>query len=192
MLKKLEKETNIALNWFKINEMKSNDGKCHLIVPNESTVSVKLGKELILAEDSVKLLGMTIDNKLDFTQHIEELLKKGNQKLHALARISKYVSQDKLKLIMNTFIKSQFNYCPMLWMFHSRPLYNRTNRLHERALRIVYQKEELSFQELLDKSGDVTVHQKNLQRLAIEMFKVKNNIAPISFQKIFEETNRDK
>ena len=189
LLNILEKETNIVLNWFKINEMKSNDDKCHLIVPNEFNVSVKLGQEIIAAENSVTLLGVTIDSKLDFSEHIVSLLKKGNQKLHALARISKYVSQDKLKLIMNTFIKSQFNYCPLLWMFHSRTLNNRINRLHERALRIVYKNEELSFEELLELAGDVTVHQKNLQRLAIEMYKVKNNIAPISFQKLFEETS---
>ena len=189
LLNILEKETNIVLNWFKINEMKSNDDKCHLIVPNEFNVSVKLGQEIIAAENSVTLLGVTIDSKLDFSEHIVSLLKKGNQKLHALARISKYVSQDKLKLIMNTFIKSQFNYYPLLWMFHSRTLNNRINRLHERALRIVYKNEELSFEELLELAGDVTVHQKNLQRLAIEMYKVKNNIAPISFQKLFEETS---
>ena len=189
LLRLLEKETNVVLNWFKLNEMKSNDDKCHLIIPNESNACVKLGQEIILAEDSVTLLGVTIDNKLDFSSHIELLLKKGNQKLHALARISKYVSRDKLKLIMNTFVKSQFNYCPLLWMFHSRTLNNRINRLHERALRIVYQNEELSFQELLELAQDETVHQKNLKRLAIEMFKVKNNIAPISFQNLFEEIN---
>ena len=187
LLKNLEKETYVVLKWFKLNEMKSNDDKCHLIVPNELNVSVKLGQEVIPAEDSVTLLGVIIDNKLDFSSHVELLLKKGNQKLHALARISKYVSKDKLKLIMNTFIKSQLNYCPLLWMFHSRTLNNRINRLHERALRIVYQNEELSFQELLELSGDVTIHQKNLQRLATEMYKVKNDIAPVSFQKLFDE-----
>ena len=113
LLKLFERETNVVLNWFKVNEMKSNDGKCHLIVPNNTSASVKLGKEIIKAEDSVTLLGVVIDNKLDFSNHVKLLLKRGNQKLHGLARISKYVSTDKLKLIMNTFIKSQFNYCPL-------------------------------------------------------------------------------
>ena len=98
---------------------------CRLIIPNVSNAAVKLGNEFILAEESVNLLGVTIDNKLDFSKHIESLLKKGNQKLHALARISNYVSRDKLKLIMNTFVRSQFNYCPLLWMLHSRTLNNR-------------------------------------------------------------------
>ena len=54
-----------------------------------------------------------------------------DQKLHALARISKYLSQDKLKIIMNTFIQSQFNCCPLTWMFHCRTINNKINRLHE-------------------------------------------------------------
>ena len=173
LLKLLEKETSIVLNWFKVNEMKSNDDKCHLIVPNVSKASVHLGNECIEAENSVSLLGVLIDNKLDFSSHVNLLLKRGNQKLHALARISKYVSQKKLKLIMNTFLKSQFNYCPLVWMFHSRTLNNKINKLHERALRLVYKDDELSFEELLELSNDVSVHQKNLQRLAIEMYKEK-------------------
>ena len=72
-------------------------------------------------------------------------------------------------------------------MFHSRTLNNKINKLHERALRIVYQNDELSFEELLLLANDVTLHQKNLQRLAIEMFKVKNKIAPTPFQNLFEE-----
>ena len=138
LLKILEEETSLVLNWFRINEMKSNDDKCHLIVANHDDVSVRLNSETTEGEDSVELLGIHIDNKLTFSQHVTNLCKKGNQKLHALARISKLLSQDKLKLIMKTFIESQFNYCPLIWMFHSRTLNTKINKLHERALRIVY------------------------------------------------------
>ena len=187
LLNRIEYETSIVLDCFKINEMKSNENKCHLIIPNETNVSVNIGQECLKAEDSVTLLGIIIDSKLNFTRHIEKMLKKGNQKLHALARISKYVNRKQMKLIMETFIKSQFNYCPLLWMFHSRYLNNRINKLHERALRLVYKDDTLDFQELLDLHNDVTLHQKNLQRLAIEMYKVKHKIAPVLFQKLFKK-----
>ena len=65
---------------------------------------------------------------------------------------------------MKTFIESQFNYCPLVWMFHNRTINNKINRLHERALRLVYKDEKLSFQELLDKDGAVNIHERNLQR----------------------------
>ena len=189
LLKILENETSIVLNWFMINEMKANDDKCHLIVPSHTNASVTLGKESIEAKDSVTLLGITIEKELNFSDHVLNLIKKGNQKLHGLARISKYVSKNKLKLILRTFIQSQFNYGPLIWMCHSRTLNNKINKLHERGLTLVYKNENLNFQELLELDNSVTVHQKNLQRLAIEMYKVKNNLAPVPMQKLFKDRN---
>ena len=100
---------------------------------------------------------------------------KANQKLHALKRIS----------IMKTFIESQFNYCPLTWMFHSRQLNNKINKLHERALRMVYKNTNLSFQELLDLDESFCIHHRNLQKLATEMYKIKNDISPTLIQELF-------
>ena len=69
---------------------------------------------------SVKLLGVTIDNYLKFGEHVSNHCKKASQKLHALARISNFMSQDKLRIIMKAFIESQFGYCPLACMFHCR------------------------------------------------------------------------
>ena len=87
----LESETTTILDWFRLNEMKPNDDECHLIVCNHDNLSVKLGKEKIKSANSVKLLGITIDKNLNFTAHVSELIKKGNQKLHALVRIANYL-----------------------------------------------------------------------------------------------------
>ena len=95
------------------------------------------------------------------------------------------MNKDKLKLIMKAFITSQFNYAPLTWMFHSRTLNNKINKLHERALRLVYDKQNLTFQELLDYS--ITIHHKNIQKLAIKMFKIKNNLFPPLMKGIFKE-----
>ena len=188
LLNKLEKETTILLEWFKVNEMKPNADKCHLLVINNTNeASVKLGVETIVSSPSVDLLGVKIDENLNFTEYITKLCKKGNQKLHALARISKFLNKDKLKILMKTFITSQFNYCPLTWMFHNRTLNNKINRLHERSLRLVYQDETLSFQELLDLDNSMTIHHRNLQRLATEMFKIKNNLSPKPIKEIFKE-----
>ena len=187
LLSTLEDETSAILDWFRINEMKSNDDKCNLIVAKNENLSIKLGNELIESCNLVDLLGITIDNELKFNEYVTNMLKKENQKFHALARISKYLSQDKLKLLTKTFIQSQFNYCPLVWMFHDRTLNNKINRLHERALRLVYKTDKLSFNELQELDNSVTIHQKKLQRPAAEMYKVKNKIAPSSFQDIFIE-----
>ena len=118
----------MVLKWFNVNEMKSNDGKCHLIVANQDNISITLGNECIGAEDSVELLGIKIAKNLNFNEHVSYLIRKGNQKLYALARISRYINQDKLKIIMKTFIQSQFNYCSLTWMFQSRVLNNKINK----------------------------------------------------------------
>ena len=107
-------------------------------------------------------------------------------------RISKYVAQDKLKLIMKTFIESQFNYCPLIWMCHSRELNRKINKLHERALIVVYKNNDLAFQELLERDESFTIHERNLQKLATEMYKVKHNLCPKPTQELFTPTIRGK
>ena len=79
---------------------------------------------------------------------------------------------------MKAFVISQFNYCPLIWMFHNRALNNRINKIHEQTLRLVYQNKNLSFSELLELDNAVTMHQRNLQVLVTEILKVKNSLSP--------------
>ena len=111
--------------------------------------------------------------------------KKTNNKLHVLARIAKYLSSDKLRILMKTFIESQFNYCPLTWMFHSRQLNSKINKLHEGALRIVYKKPNFTFQQLLDLDKTHCIHHRNLQKLAVEMYKVSKKLVPAPRQELF-------
>ena len=125
-----------------------------------------------------KILGIHFDNKLNFNTHVTKLYKRAGQKLHALARISNFMSLKKKKLLMNAFITSQFNYYPLVWMCHSRAQNTRINKIHERALRIVYNDDISPFQDLLEKSGTVSIHCRNLQLLAIEIFKTPRDLSP--------------
>ena len=86
---------------------------------------------------------------------------------------------------MKSFIISQFNYCPLIWMIQNRGLNNKINHIHERALRIVYNDCSSTFEDLVNKDKSVTIHQRNLQQFAIEIFKVKIGITPIIMNKIF-------
>ena len=92
---------------------------------------------------------------------------------------------NKRRILMKSFIISQFSYCPLIWMMHNRGLNNKINHIHERALRIVYNDYSSTFEDLLNKDKSVTIHQRNLQQLAIEIFKVKIGIAPIIMNEIF-------
>ena len=95
------------------------------------------------------------------------------------------MSFNQRKTILQTFIFSHFSYCPLVWMFHSRTLNNRINRIHERALRIVYQDIESSFADLLSKDNSFTIHERNIQTLAIELYKVAYRISPKIMDEVF-------
>ena len=90
------------------------------------------------------------------------------------------MSCNQRKIIMNAFISSQFNDCPLVWMCHSRSLNTQINNIHHRALRIVYRDHTSSFETLLEKSGSISIHHRNIQLLATEIFKTLNNLSPSS------------
>ena len=132
-----------------------------------------------------KLLGVTIDNKLTFEHHVAGLCQKASNKLYALSRIAPFMDQGKLRYLMRAFINSQFQYCPLAWMFHSRKLRHKIDKIQERALRVTYQDYESSFEVLMEKDRSITVHQRNLQNLMTEMYKTKNGLNPAFMREIF-------
>ena len=86
---------------------------------------------------------------------------------------------------MNSFFNSQFSYCPLIWMFHSRIMNNQINRLHGRCMRLIYGDKMPSFEELLGQDKSVSIHTSNLQMLATEMFKVYQSMSPPIFSELF-------
>ena len=82
----LENETTILLEWFKFNEMKSNEDKCHLLIINhQDEICVKFGNENIVGSSSVDLLGIKIDNNLNFIEHVSKLIKKRESKITCIS-----------------------------------------------------------------------------------------------------------
>ena len=100
------------------------------------------------------------------------MCKKAGAKLNPLTRVAQYMNTEKKRLIMNAFFSSQFDYCPLTWMFHNRSLNHKINRLHERCLRVIYNDGHSSYDELLNLDNSVSIHHRNLQILATEMFRV--------------------
>ena len=159
--------------------MKANDDKCHLLLssPDDSSL-IQIENSTIKCSKVKKLLEVYIDYKLKFDIHVETICKKAHRKLSALSRITNYMELPKRRILMNAFFKAQFNYCPIIWMFHSRCLNNKINRLHERCLRMIYNDKISNFEELLNKDNSVSIHHNNIHALAIEMYKVANDMSP--------------
>ena len=115
----LETTMNNLFDWFCCNNFKVNPSKCHLFLSPFNLKSINIKKFSIEGSSSEKFLGVTVDSNFTFEKHINELCKKGNQKLHALARCAKYMSTEKRRTLFKAFVVSQFNYCPLVWMFHT-------------------------------------------------------------------------
>ena len=160
--------------------MKMNSDKCHLIVAGHKfeQICAKIGTDLIWESNSFK----TTRNK---HKHNSLLCAKANRKFSAIARISYYLTFRQKRTLIKAFFESQFRYCSLTWMFHSHKSNNEINLLQERGLRVIYNDQISSFQELLDKDNSFTVHHFNIQSLAIEMFKVINNIAATIIDDLF-------
>ena len=108
-------------------------------------MALNIGALQISESEFEKLLGVTIDSKLNVNLHVIQLCVKASQKVHALARVSNYMDTEKIKLIMRSFIMSYFNYCLLVWMFHDSATNSRINKIHKRALRIAYRDTESYF-----------------------------------------------
>ena len=123
--------------------------------------------------------------------HIKNICKKAGNKLNALARIAKFLDKNKRKLLMNSFVISQFNYCPIIWMYCQRQCNNSINGIHERALRIAYNEYISPFESLLEKDDSVTIHQRNILTLALAIFKTENGLNPSFMKNIFCPTQHN-
>ena len=128
------------------------------------------------------LLGITIDHGLKFDNHVHNLCKKAILKLNALARIAPFMKFSKKRITMKSFIESQFGHFPLIWMFHSMGLNNKTNFIHERALRITYNDKSSSYRELLTKDRSVTIHHRNIRALAIKTLQSNAGNFPNTFK----------
>ena len=123
-----------------MNYMKLNTGKCHLLISgnNNEYMRAKLDQDIVWESNDVELLGVTVDNNLRFDKQVSNVCLKANRKLSALTRVAKFVPFKKRLILFKAFIESQFKYCPLVWMFHGRQINDKINKLHERAIRVVY------------------------------------------------------
>ena len=151
--------------------MKLNEEKCELLVCGYrfEQLWIKVGDSKTWEKSLVKLLVLTMDNELKFDKYVTEICAKVNRKLSVLLRLSKFLFLDKWRTLFKSFIEAQFKYCSLIWMFCSHSSNKKINRLHERALRLVYDDYSSSFETLLDRDSSFTIHHQNIQSMLIEI-----------------------
>ena len=138
---------------------------------------------------SLNLLGIEIDNKLNFSNHIAKICTKAGQQLSALARISKFLDTETKILVFNSFILSNFNYCPLVWHHCSIGDTRKIEKIQERGLRFVYNDFKASYSDLLSRANKNMLYIDRLQKLALFVYKCKNQIGPSSVHDLYDAKN---
>ena len=156
--------------------MIANPNKFHAILVTkgrDDTTGVKLmiqGKQ-IQSENAVRLLGVKIDHRLTFDEHISDLCRKAAAQLNALKRLEGYMEFKAKEIMVQSFAFSNFNYCPLVWHFSSEKSMKKIEKVHERALIFLYNDSNSSYDDLLSKAGKCTTKISRLRTLCTEIYK---------------------
>ena len=173
--------------WFFNNLLVLNSDKCHFMTLGTPNTLPNFKYKTITIKNSSykKPLGAIINNKLDFTEHLNTVCEKTNLKSHGPNRISRFLSPEQHVLIINTYIKSPFNYCPLILMLCYRGIMHKINKIHERSLRLLLKNYKDDFQDLLRSSGDISIHLRCIDSLLTEVYKYINGLSPEIMNEVF-------
>ena len=141
------------------------------------------------SDPSIKVLGIVLDNKLKFDEHVSQMCLKASRQINALKRISKYLDQKCRILVYKSFISSNFNYCPVSWMFCGKMNLNKLEKLQERALRCVFHDSTSPYETLLERGNFLSLSVYRAWCLAIEVFKCVRGNNPAYLNNLFKQSN---
>ena len=135
--------------------------------------------DIIIKNTEVKkLLGVILDNNLNVNSDLKRLCKIQTQKSNAPSKMSRLLQlqMNQKALILNFFIKRQFNYCPLVRMFCLRKSIYLINRAEEKALRLCNENENLTIG--VGQTNNETIHIKNFFLLQTEVYKSLTRSSP--------------
>ena len=117
--------------------------------------------------------------QVDFEIHISNICRKAARQINVLLRIDKYLSLETKILIYKSFIRSNFNYCSLVWHFCSKSSTDKLEKLQYRALRLVFNDFSSSYEALLKKANMPTLYIGRIRLIAIETFKILHKLSPV-------------
>ena len=184
----LEKYSHRAISWFDNNYMDANPDKFQCISLDRfgrPPISISVDGNTIPSSDSIKVLGVTLDNSLQYDIHISNLCSKASIQIHPMKRIGKYLNTDCRIAMYKSFISSNFSYCPVSWMFCGKRNSDRLEKLQERTLRFVFSDYTRPYSDLLKHGNFLSLSALRIRYLAIEMFKCVYGLNPTYLSELF-------
>jgi hypothetical protein len=191
VLDALTQDAKNSIEWFKINFMQANPEKFQFMLLKSLTCKEEIPEFInvdgvqIKAEQSVKLLGILIDDKLKFDKHIDILCKNAARQINILYRFTGIFDFKERELIHNIYVMSNFNYCPIVWHFCGKVNATKMEKIQKRALRFLFNNKVSSNEFLLEKCKSTTLHLKRMKIIALEVFKSLNDLNPKFMNEMF-------
>ena len=122
-------------------------------ITNYTNEKIQISNEYIQIVPSVKLLGLTLDGRLNFNEHISNICKYAANQLNALVGLKISLGSNERKALVNSFVLSNFNYCLLVWSISSSTSLRKMENLHKSVLRFLLNEYVSSYQQLLQKSS---------------------------------------
>ena len=192
LISTLEEQSNNAIDWFQNNDMIINPEKSHIIIINKNsrineTHTLNIGGEIIKTEQNVTLLGIEIDDKLNFQKYVGGICKRAAGQLNSIYRLSSSntLNATTKNVLIESFVYSNFNYCPLVWHFCSPGSVRKMEKIQERALRLLTNETECTYEHLLSIVNKPSLEIRRQRTLATEVFKTINNLNPDYMKDIF-------
>ena len=178
----LKKESELAVKWFENNFMQANPDKFQYIVLSRRDVNViseiNICGNLIQSIENVKLLEVIFDEKLNFNKHTTQLCAKASRQLCVLQRLSSILDAKSKLLIFDTFIMSNFSYCPVVWHSCRNEHSSMMEKIQKRAIRFVCNDFTSDYKELLRICNRPMLHSYLNQQKLFQAYKILHKLAP--------------
>ena len=194
VLSAVQHSATTATNWYDSNYLQGNLKKYQaMIIRNQCTKTEKtciIVKNKSIAEtDSLMLLGIAVDCKLNFNEHISNVCRKASQRIGVIMRLRNLIPTEAKLQLYKSAILPHLTYCHLVWHFCRASDTRKLERVQERGMRAIFRDKQSSYNQLLERAKLPTLHNRRLQDICILMYKVKHNLCPRTVCNIFKTSN---
>ena len=190
----IKKDGELTSNWYNDNFLDCNISKYQaMTVRNKSDQSIKFDicNRIVYPKENLKLLGVIIDEKLTFSDHISYVCTKVIKLIGVLMRLRNLIPTTTKLSLYKTAILPHLTYCSLVWHFCRASDERKLERVNERGLRAVYFNWSTTYSDLLARAKMTTLYNRRLQDIAILMYKVKNKLLPENIVNLFNRPSNN-
>ena len=177
----LTSEVKVAIKWFDTNRMEANPSKFQAITVNAAEyprAHINLDDTVIIAESTVKLLGVHLDDNLNLNKQTKELCRKAASQLNVLRRLARHLDQCCRMSILRAFILTHFNYCALVWHFCGATNTKKLERIQCRTLCCVFLDFNSDYTTLLDIVVLSTLQLARKREILVDVYKAVMHLSP--------------